>query len=93
MKKLKDLNSDEIIIISVVIATFVALVLGYYFGETQYFHYTTNANDWGSDSHTSRYNKHTQKEFHFNYLLSIASFIILGGSIYLCLNRISKKNE
>lgn len=81
------LKSAEIIIGSIVIATIIAINLGYYYGETQYF-----LSRSGRRVNHSSY--HTYTEFNYNYLISIAGFIISGGILYLVLNRIKfKKNE
>jgi ribosomal protein L20A (L18A) len=82
--EINNLNSDEIIIASIIVATLIALILGYNFGETYYFYYNGNR---GSEEH------HSYTEFHFNYLLGIASFIIFGGISNIYLNRKNKKNE
>lgn len=82
--EINNLNSDEIIIASIIVATLIALILGYNFGETYYFYYNGNR---GSEEN------HSYTEFHFNYLLGIASFIIFGGISYIYLNRKNKKNE
>lgn len=96
-----NLNSDEIIIVSIILATLIALFSGYEFGETMYFnksgnrvmqyYYITNYDD-GSINKENNENV-VYNEFHFNYVLSIASFIISGGISYLYLNRKSQKNE
>jgi ribosomal protein L20A (L18A) len=80
--EINNLNSDEIIIASIIVATLIALILGYNFGETYYFYYNGNR---GSEEH------HSYTEFHFNYLLGIASFIIFGGISYIYLNRKKQK--
>jgi hypothetical protein len=77
------LNSDEIIITSIIIGTVLALIFGYTFGETYYF--LPNGNR-GDES------RNIYEEFHFNYLLGITSFIIIGGITYIYLNRKNKKN-
>lgn len=82
--EINNLNSDEIIIASIIVATLIALILGYNFGETYYFYYNGNR---GSEEN------HSYTEFHFNYLLGIASFIIFGGISYIYLNRKNKRNE
>lgn len=82
--EINNLNSDEIIIASIIVATLIALILGYNFGETYYFYYNGNR---GSEE------RHSYTEFHYNYLLGIASFIIFGGISYIYLNRKNKKNE
>lgn len=79
--EINNLNSDEIIIASIIVATFIALILGCSFGETYYFYHNGNR---GSEE------KHSYTEFHFNYLLGIASFIIFGGISYIYLNRKKK---
>ena len=81
---IENLSSDEIIISSIILGTLVALILGYYFGETYYFHNNGNRTDEGDYSY---------EEFHFNYLLGMASLLICGGITYIYLNRKSKKNE
>lgn len=87
IKKIQNikLNSNEIIIISIIVATLISIIIGYYFGETYYFNWEGNRCQ-PSRSYNSPY-----KEFHFNYLLAIASFIIFGGVLYLFLNRKCKK--
>lgn len=82
--EINNLNSDEIIIASIIVATFIALILGYNFGETYYFQ---------SDGDRGNQEYHSYTEFHFNYVLAIASFIIFGGISYIYLNRKNKKNE
>jgi hypothetical protein len=80
------LKSDEIIIGSIVVATIIAINLGYYYGETQYFHI--------SGLRVNQNRHYDYSEFHYNYLISMAGFIISGGILYLILNRIKfKKNE
>ncbi len=81
---LSNFNSDEIIIASIILATLIALFLGYNFGETYYLQ---------SDGNRGNKEYYSYTEFHFNYVLSIASFIISGGISYLYLNRKSQKNE
>lgn len=78
---IKNLSLDEIIISSVILGTLITLILGYIFGETYYFYYD------GTRASKRRY---TYKEFHFNYLIGIASFIIFGGISYIYLNSKSK---
>lgn len=77
------LNSDEIIILSIIIGTILGLLLGYNFGDTYYY------NRDGNRTHFSeRYS-----EFHFNYVIAISSFIVFGGATYIFLNRKNSKNE
>lgn len=87
IKKIQNikLNSNEIIIISIIVATLISIIIGYYFGETYYFNWE------GNRCQSSRSYNFSYKEFHFNYLLAIASFIIFGGVLYLFLNRKCKK--
>ncbi|MCB6089501.1 DUF2569 family protein [Flavobacterium psychrophilum] len=82
--EINNLSSDEIIIISIIVATFIALILGNGFGETEYFYDNGNRGNVTNNDY---------EVFHFNYLSSIASFIIFGGITYLYLNRKNKKNE
>lgn len=77
------LNSDEIIILSIIIGTLLGLLLGYYFGNTSY--YDRNGNRTHFSEHYS--------EFHFNYVIAISSFIVFGGTTYIFLNRKNSKNE
>jgi hypothetical protein len=81
---IKNLSSDEIIISSIITGTSIALIIGYIFGETNYFDYNGN-----------RVNakEYMYKEFHFNYLLGITSAIIFGCISYIYLNRKNNKNE
>lgn len=72
------LNSDEIIIISIIVATLIGIIFGYNFGETYYFL---------SDGKRGVKEYHLYSEFHFNYILAIASFIIFGGALYIYLRR------
>lgn len=82
--EINNLNSDEIIIASIIVGTLIALILGYSFGETYYFL---------SDGDRGNQEYHSYTEFHFNYVLGIASFIIFGGISYIYLNRKNTKNE
>ncbi|RXP52354.1 DUF2569 family protein [Lutibacter sp. HS1-25] len=75
---LKKLSYDEIIIISIIVSTALSLLLGYIFGETYYFY---------SDGRRGIKESHFYNEFHFNYLISFTSFIIIGGIIYIFLNQ------
>jgi len=79
-----DLRTDEIIISSIIIGTFIALIIGYHFGETNYFLYN------GRRAFNENY---LYKVFHFNYLLAIPTFIVVTGIIYIYLNRKRKKNN
>ena len=78
------LISDVIIITSIIVATLISLILGYIFGETYYF---LNDGNRGTKDY------HLYTEFHFNYVLGIANFIIVSGVLYIYLNRKNKKNE
>ncbi|MCW0486809.1 DUF805 domain-containing protein [Riemerella anatipestifer] len=77
-----DLSLDEIIILSVVIGVFVATLLGCIFGETIYYYNDGNRTD---DS------GYDYSEFHINYILLVASFIISTGLSYILLNRRTNK--
>ncbi|MDY3538412.1 DUF805 domain-containing protein [Riemerella anatipestifer] len=79
-----NLSSDEIIVLSAVTGTFVATLLGCILGETIYYYNDGNRTDDSSYDYS---------EFHFNYVCAIASFIIVGGLVYLYLNRENKKNN
>jgi len=81
------LSSDEIIILSIITGTTFALVLGYIFGETQYF-------DGYGNRVSEYYSGFGQTTEHkFNFILGIASFIITAGIMYLFLNRKNKNDD
>lgn len=82
--KIDDLNSDEIIIASIITATLTALFFGNGFSYTEYFYDNGNR----ADSSNNDY-----EVYHFNYLIGIASFIIFGGITYIYLNRKNLKND
>jgi len=75
MKKIK-LNSNEIIILSVVIGVFIALIMGYAF--TQKYDCEQGIKVYKANGDYSE----------FNYLLSFGVFIIVSGISYLFLKRI-----
>lgn len=78
---IRNLNPDEIIITSIIIGTFIAMIMGYSFGTTYYFQENGRRGNEGY---------YFYEEFHFNYLLGIASFLIFAGISYIYLNRKSK---
>jgi hypothetical protein len=80
----ENLSSDEIIITSIITGTLIALIMGYIFGETNYFDY---------DGNRANVKEYMYKEFHFNYILGITNFIIFAGFSYIYLNRKNNKNE
>ena len=93
--KLADLCKKETIIISIIIGTFIALILGYLFGETKYLIGNFGKSDFISkdvffDRYNGDYDLYLDKRFNFNYLVAIASFIITSGLTYLY---ISKRNN
>jgi len=79
-KKRLNLNSNEIIILSVVIGVFIALVLGYIFPQK----YDIIR---GIKVHGKRHDDFSE----FNYLLAFCSFVITLGISYIYLIR--KSNE
>ena len=83
IKNTTNLSFDLIIISSIIVGTLIALILGYYFGETYYFH---------GNGRRALETYHTYKEFHFNYLIGTLSFIIFGGIAYIFLNLKNKKS-
>ena len=88
--KLADLGKKETIIISIIIGTFIALILGYLFGETKYLiRFGTGAHFVSEDVFFNRFYKdhrssggYLDKRFNFNYLVAIASFIITSSLAY-----------
>jgi len=79
MKKIK-LNHNEIIILSVVIGVFIALIMGYVFSKDYYI------NDDGHKVYgVSRYYTESSE---FNYLLAFGSLIIVSGISYLYFKKI-----
>ncbi len=77
--KLDRLSNNEIIVMSVVVGTIIALIIGFAFENYYYYHnglklYSDDKNDYAE----------------FNYLASVASFIISGGITYLFLKRKNK---
>jgi tetrahydromethanopterin S-methyltransferase subunit C len=87
-KKKLSLNSNEIIILSVVIGMFVALILGYIF--SQHYSYYKGIKVYG------KYDYHylSKDSTEFNYLLAFGCFIVVSGISYIRLKRksISKKD-
>jgi len=78
MKKL-NLNHNEIIILSVVIGVFMALIMGYVFSSDYYI-------DNGGHKVYGQSEYYTVSS-EFNYILSFGSFIIVSGISYLYLNK------
>ena len=82
MKK-SNLNNNEIIILSVVIGVFIALIIGYVF--PQGYDIDRGIKVYGRSEYYSE----------FNYLLALGSLIIVSGISYLCFlkkRKISDKN-
>ena len=75
---LVNLESDEIIIISLVFATLISLIIGFQLGEVNYYLFNGNRVD-------KHYPGHTYEEFNFNYLIGVSSFIVFGGILYVFL--------
>lgn len=90
--KNQDLSKEEIIVVSIIIGTLVALIMGYVFGETQYL--DTNGERFYAELNVikKRFSDNTfYTSYAFNYFIGIASFIIISGTSFLFLNR-SKTN-
>lgn len=83
---LTNLRSDIIIIISFITATIISVSLGFIYGETKYYLYQ-NGNRVDKN-----YPPYTYDEFYFNYLISLSSFIVIGGLTYIYL-KTKSKNE
>ena len=77
---LKTLNKEEVIVLSIVIGTLLAILFGYIFGETQYYHKNVRV-----------YYEAVDNYYAFNYTLGIASFIICSGISFLYLSKINIK--
>lgn len=75
----KNLTNKEITIISIVLGTIVALILGYTFGEVQYI--------TSKGYRLKEPNDYTNEVFKINYLLFFCGFIISAGLSYLFLTR------
>jgi len=73
MKRIK-LNSNEIIILSVVIGVLIALIMGYSYPQYYDINYRGIKVYGGKSSYSE-----------FNYLLALGSLIIVSGISYLCL--------
>lgn len=84
MKKL-NLNHNEIIILSVVIGAFIALIMGYVFSRDYYI------ND--SNQKVYGWNSYYTVSQEFNYLLSFGSLIIVSGISYLYLKKRKNSNK
>lgn len=86
-KRLSKLDKNEIIIISIVIGSIFFIILGYTFGERQYF------NGIGKRINQSRYYETSDfsTSVSINYVLGIIGFIITSGISYLYLNSKRKK--
>ncbi|MDY3521073.1 hypothetical protein PG644_05425 [Riemerella anatipestifer] len=80
------LNNQEIKIISIIVGVLVALLLGYLFGETQFYNFIGHRVD-------EDFVGSTVKVFKFNYLLFICGFIVSSGITYLLLNNKVKNNH
>ncbi len=78
--KLNRLKNDEIVIVSVILGLVTGLILGYFFGSTIY-----TDNEGIKYSYTNEYI--VFEEFHFNYILALASFVIISGIVYVILKR------
>lgn len=78
-QSLSNLKSDIIIIISLIIATVISVFLGFICGETKYYLYE-NGNRVDISLPPYTYN-----EFYFNYLITLSSFIVIGGLTYIYL--------
>ncbi len=86
MSSFRNLSKKEIAIISIVVGTFIALVLGYLFGETKYL--IAKGLVVSNDVFIERgYSRYLNKYFNFNYIVAIASFIITTGITYLYLSK------
>lgn len=83
---LSNLKSDIIIIISFITATIISVSLGFICGETKYYLYQNG------DRVDKSYPPYTYDEFYFNYLISLSSFIVIGGLTYIYL-KTKCKNE
>ena len=81
MKKSK-MNNNEIIILSIVIGVFIALIMGYAFSQSYDINYR-GIKVYGKKGDYSE----------FNYLLSFGSFIIVAGISYLFLNKRKKTDK
>ncbi len=79
-----NLTSDETIILSLIIATVFALLIGYKFG-----HYYT----YYDDHKVIKIESCDYCEFEINYLLAMGTFIVIGGLTYFYLNRRRNKND
>jgi len=81
------LTQTEIIIMSLILGTITALILGYLFCKPEYdIQYVTNV----VSSHSNRTRSSRRKtllECEFNLVLAIGGFVILGGLLYLFLNK------
>lgn len=78
-QSLSNLKSDIIIIISLITATVISVSLGFICGETKYYLYENgNRIDLSLPPYT-------YDEFFFNYLISLSSFIVIGGLTYIYL--------
>jgi hypothetical protein len=86
-QSLSNLKSDIIIIVSLIIATVISVSLGFIFGETKYYLYE---NGKRIDINVPPY---TYNEFYFNYIISLSSFIIIGGLTYIYLKTKSKNEK
>jgi hypothetical protein len=86
-QSLSNLNSDIIIIISLIIATVISVSLGFICGETKYYLYE-NGNRVDISLPPYTYN-----EFYFNYLISLPSFIVIGGLTFIYLKTKSKNEK
>ncbi|WP_288984199.1 DUF2569 family protein [uncultured Flavobacterium sp.] len=86
-QSLSNLESDIIIITSLIIATVISVSLGFICGETKYYLYE-NGNRVDISLPPYTYN-----EFYFNYLISLPSFIVIGGLTFIYLKTKSKNEK
>lgn len=77
MNRYKNLSKEEIIVFSIVVATIIAILLGYVFGETQYF----------NRKGVRVYHITEQSTYSYNYVIGIGSFIIFSGISFIYLHR------
>jgi hypothetical protein len=82
--KFKNLSKDEIIIASIITGTIIAVLLGFVFGETQYF----SADGEKYYNIENRLDEDNFEKFYaFNYVIGITSFLIFSGISFLYLSR------
>jgi hypothetical protein len=79
------LSNSEIIVVSIVVGTIIALIMGFVF-ENHYFYRKD-----GLKLYTEDLDRSLEVLAEFNYMLGIACFIISGGITYLFLKRQNSK--